>query len=363
MSAFRDHPSGFDVAYLAQVFDQPAEALSGFSFEPVGTGQVGDSYRVTLDWVAAPAGAAPLAGVPSSLIAKCPAGDATSRETARNMHLYEIETQFYRRFGESCGARAPKAYLSTYDAASGDGVLLLEDMAPAVQIAQMDGCSVAQLESALAEAALLHKSHWGEGALQQFSWLTYSQQEDRRAFIAALVPAIYPEWRARYEGRLSSDILDMGEALVARFEAYMQAENRAWEEPVVLSHGDFRLDNMLFKDAEGRAIILDWQTASAGAPMNDVAYCLSTSLADPATRASQEEALVAQYHAQLGPKAEGYALEQAWEDYRRAAFSGFLMALISAMLVERTERGDEMFATMAERSGWQALHLDALSLI
>ncbi|MBT7279168.1 MAG: aminoglycoside phosphotransferase family protein, partial [Rhodobiaceae bacterium] len=92
MSAFRDHPSGFDVAYLAQVFDQPVEALSGFSFEPVGTGQVGDSYRVTLDWAAAPA------GVPSSLIAKCPAGDATSRETARNMHLYEIETQFYRRF-------------------------------------------------------------------------------------------------------------------------------------------------------------------------------------------------------------------------------------------------------------------------
>jgi hypothetical protein len=39
------------------------------------------------------------------------------------------------------------------------------------------------------------------------------------------------------------------------------------------------------------------------------------------------------------------------------------MAVISAMIVERTERGDEMFAVMAERSGWQALHLDALALI
>jgi hypothetical protein len=33
------------------------------------------------------------------------------------------------------------------------------------------------------------------------------------------------------------------------------------------------------------------------------------------------------------------------------------------MLVERTDRGDEMFAVMAERSGYQALHLDSLALI
>jgi hypothetical protein len=361
MSGFRDHPLRFDAAYLAQVFDQPSEALSGFTFEPVGTGQVGDSYRIDLDWASPPLDAATT--LPSSLIAKCPAGDATSRETARNMHLYEIETQFYMRFGDSCGARAPQAYLSTYEAASGDGVLLLEDMAPAAQIAQMDGCSLEQLGLALNEAALLHQSHWGDASLHQHKWLTYSQEDERRAFLAALVPAIYPEWRARYEGRLSGDILDMGEALVARFDAYMLGENRGWEEPLVLSHGDFRLDNMLFTDTKGRVVILDWQTVSAGAPMNDIAYCLSTSLADPAVRAREEEALVARYHAQLGAKAEGYALEQAWQDYRRAAFSGFIMALVSAMLVERTPRGDEMFATMAERSGWQALHLDALSLI
>ena len=31
--------------------------------------------------------------------------------------------------------------------------------------------------------------------------------------------------------------------------------------------------------------------------------------------------------------------------------------------VERTERGDEMFAVMAERPARQALHLDSLSLL
>ena len=60
---------------------------------------------------------------------------------------------------------------------------------------------------------------------------------------------------------------------------------------------------------------------------------------------------------------DSYSFEEAWNDYRRGSFVGFLMAVMSAMIVERTERGDEMFAVMAERSGWQALHLDAVSFL
>ncbi|MDA9230815.1 phosphotransferase, partial [Alphaproteobacteria bacterium] len=135
------------------------------------------------------------------------------------------------------------------------------------------------------------------------------------------------------------------------------------EGPSVLSHGDFRLDNMLFHDADGRAIILDWQTLSAGAPMPDIAYCISTSFADPAHRALHEHALVGEYIQALGLPEATYALETAWRDYRRYAFSGFFMGVLSAMLVERTPRGDEMFAVMAERSGYQALHLDSLALV
>ncbi len=352
MSGLRDHPKMFDVGFLAGVFDQSENSLDGFEYAPVGTGQVGDSYRVTLAWREG-------IDAPLSVIAKCPAAAADSRETARNLHLYEIETQFYTHFGQSCDARVPQLYLADYDAASGDGLLLLEDLAPAVQIAQMDGCTIEQLTAALGQAAALHKSHWNDPQLMTHAWLTYSLDDERRAFIRDLVPAIYPEWRARYEERIDSDILDMGADLVARFAAYITPK----EAPIVLAHGDLRLDNMLYSDAEGRPVLLDWQTVSAAPPMGDIAYCISTSLADASLRAAHEETLVAQYHAQLGDCVGGYGVEAAWADYRRAAFSGFIMALISAMLVERTVRGDEMFAVMAERSGWQALHLDALSLI
>jgi hypothetical protein len=359
--SFRDHPDRFDAAFLACLFGRAGDALRGFEHVPVGTGQVGDSYRVQLDWHDAAQEQAAAQGdtLPGSLVAKCPAADAVSRDTARNMHLYEIETQFYTHFGDSCGARVPHVFLSDYDAESGDGVLLFEDMAPAVQIAQMDGCSLAQLEAVLAEAARLHKSHWNDAGLSAHEFLTYGHQEERRAFIGGLLPAVYPEWRARYEGRLDKPILDMGEKLAARFADYITPRDG----PVVLTHGDMRLDNMLFSDPEGRPILLDWQTAAAGPPMGDIAYCISTSLADADERAAHEKNLVAAYHAQLGDGVGAYDLDAAWADYCRASFAGFIMAVISAMIVERTPRGDEMFAVMAERSGWQALHLDALALI
>ena len=97
-------------------------------------------------------------------------------------------------------------------------------------------------------------------------------------------------------------------------------------------------------------------------PLNDVAYCISTSFQDPKERAKEEENLVKEYYDLLKVN-DSYAFEQAWDDYRRASFVGFLMAVLSAMIVERTDRGDEMFAVMAERSAWQALHLDALSFL
>ncbi len=353
--SLRDHPEKFDVEFLADLFGQKANALRGFEFAPVGTGQVGDSFRLTLDWADETAADA----LPRSLVAKCPAADTVSRETARNMHLYEIETQFYAHFGDSCTARVPRRYFTAYDAPSGDGILLFEDMAPAVQIAQMDGCTRSQLEATLREAAHLHQSHWNDPNLENHGFLHYSQSDERRGFIIGLMQAVYPEWRARYEGRLDKEILDMGAHLVAQFEPYLARRDG----PVVLTHGDLRLDNLLFSDAEGRTVLLDWQTASAGGPMGDIAYCISTSLKNPDERAAIEQELVAAYHAQLGGCVGDYDFERAWADYRYAAFSGFIMAVISSMIVERTARGDEMFAVMAERSAWQALHLDALALI
>jgi hypothetical protein len=52
-----------------------------------------------------------------------------------------------------------------------------------------------------------------------------------------------------------------------------------------------------------------------------------------------------------------------WQDYRLGALSGYFMAVFASMSVERTERGDEMFAVMAERPARQAIALQSLDLL
>ena len=155
--SLRDHPETFDVGFLAGLFGQPADALSGFDFAPVGTGQVGDSYRVTLDW------AANDDGLPKSLVAKCPAADAVSRDTARNMNLYEIETKFYEHFGTNCGARVPHVYLADYQATCGDEYYCF--IWHRRSNLQMDGCSLAQWKKFCAKLRYCTKAigmmrHW-----------------------------------------------------------------------------------------------------------------------------------------------------------------------------------------------------------
>ena len=345
------HPNDLSKKFLENLFESKEANLNNFNFESVGSGQVGDCFRIFLDWKNKN-------NLPVTFIAKCPANDQKSRDTARNLNLYEIETSFYKHLSMRCSAKVPDVYYSEYDSVTKDGTLFLEDMYPAKQISQMNGCSEAEVLKILKEAAALHKSFWNDEKLLTYPWLTFSMSEERKKFVADLLPSVYPEWKRRYKGRISEDIFAMGDELIANYDKYSEVKAG----PFTLVQGDLRLDNILFGDADNKAILLDWQTASIGLPLNDIAYCISTSFADPKERAMSEESLLREYYDLLEVEAN-YSFEEAWDDYCRGSFVGFLMAVMSSMIVERTERGDEMFAVMAERSGWQALDLDALSFL
>jgi aminoglycoside phosphotransferase (APT) family kinase protein len=125
-------------------------------------------------------------------------------------------------------------------------------------------------------------------------------------------------------------------------------------------HGDFRADNLLF--GLDRVVVVDWQTVGLGPPASDLAYLLGTSL-EPSLRRQHEAELVDRYVA--GLRAQGVDADRAelWHGYRRSAYGGLLMAVIASALVHRTERGDDMFLAMADRSAEQARDLDSESLL
>mgnify|MGYP001581662181 FL=1 len=344
------HPENFNTNFISEKLGFLPNTLKDFSFQAVGSGQVGDSYRLFLDWNNNEG--------PETIIAKCSAKDLTSRQTAKNMNLYEIEAYWYNQYGNKIPIRCPEAYFVGLDKKDiGNFIMFMEDLSPARQISQMAGCNVNDIRLALDEVALLHKAHWDDNNLSKIKCLNYGK--DRKKFIKQFLIEIYPDWCSRYKDRIDKSILEMGKSLIDRYDSYIEIKT----EPIVLSHGDFRLDNMLFYDNNGRVAVLDWQTLSAGVPMADIAYCISTSFSDSNDRKIHEESLVSRYLKKLNLDDGVYPYELAWRDYRRCSFIGFLMGVISSMLVERTERGDEMFAVMVERSGKQAIQLERLSLI
>ena len=70
--------------------------------------------------------------------------------------------------------------------------------------------------------------------------------------------------------------------------------------------------------------------------------------------------MVEEYHASLvAGGVTGYDWEACWRDYRRGTVSGLIMAVVASMMVGATERGDEMFMTMARRHAAHAIDLNA----
>jgi hypothetical protein len=135
--------------------------------------------------------------------------------------------------------------------------------------------------------------------------------------------------------------------------------------PLGLVHGDYRLDNMLFGVAEAprRFVAVDWQTVSWGPVMTDAAYFLAGSLTVEHRR-EHERSLVREYFEALHSQGvRGFTWDECWAGYARQSFLGILMTVAPAMLVERTERGDEMFLTTLARHAQQVLDLGALDLL
>ena len=346
----------------------PSVVVESVDANPVGTGQMCDSLRLRLTYSRGPASRGPAArgsatdGAegPASIVAKLPAGDPTSRATAKSLRNYELEVRFYQQLAADLPVRTPRCLYADIDVEEADFILLLEDLAPARQGDQLAGCTPDQAAVAVAELPKLHAPRWGDPSLASIEWL-HRDPATSQAFMAQLLPALHEGFRERYADRLDVEVADACDALFARLGAHLAGR----QAPATIVHGDFRLDNLLFGDPDGGVpvAVVDWQTVATGSALGDVAYFLGAGLL-PEDRRAHEEALVRDYLGRLhAAGVQGYGWDACWEDYRRGTWGGLIMAVAASMLVERTDRGDEMFLTMARRHARHALDLDAAALL
>jgi hypothetical protein len=322
--------------------------ITAVKAEPVGTGQVSDSYRLRMSYDGP-------AEMPPTLIAKVPAADSASRIAARTFRTYEIEACFYDQLAPGLPVALARCYYAGYDADPDEYVVLLEDLAPALPGDQLAGLHPDEAAAAVAELAALHAAGWDSPEFAALPWLNRSGPE-AAALLAAAISDLYPGFRDRYGDRLEQGTLTLIEDFLPNAGSYLAGT----DEPRTIVHGDFRADNLLF--GRDRPVVLDWQTAGFGAAAGDLSYFLASSL-PVAARRQYEEALVRRYHAGLDSRGVKLSWRDCWDGYRRHAFGGIVMDIIAAMFVQQTERGDEMFATMARRHARHALDLDALALL
>lgn len=349
MAGFPSHPGEVTPGWLTEVVGAPVDAVS---WEPIGTGQVGDSARFTLS---RPDGSS----APPTLAGKFPAEDQTSRSTAAMFGLYAKEVSFYRDIAPQLDVRVPQVHFSGLAEDGGEFILLFEDLGPCRGGNQIAGCDLADAEAAIRQGAAIHAPSWHNRAILDTDWLVTKPE------VSAQIRALYPQaqtvWRERYADTLEPEFMQLCEA-VAEYNASVFTDNPP--APISLVHGDFRLDNMLF-DIKGGAepiAVLDWQTVTIGNPMTDIGYFLGCGIGDE-LRNAHEDRLIDLWLSEMAARGVKLSRSEIWDDYRRGALHGVTTAVFSAAFVERTPRGDANFLSMARGACALALAHDSLGAL
>lgn len=360
LSEFPSTPEQLSATWLTEVLrsNQVMTDVAAFEFNRIGTGQIGQNVRIRITY-----GPDAPEDAPATLVAKFVSPDATSRATGMAMGNYQRERDFYRDMApvlRTAGMRVPRCWAAEFDAAREATVVVLQDMAPAEQGDQLLGCTVADAEVAIGQAAILHATFWESPLLHSTPWLRPPVDAERADQLKGLVTMMWPAFVDRYRDRLSAEAEALGNRLVEVVDRWALSRTG----PFTITHGDFRIDNLLFGDDPNRwAVAVDWQTPDVGVGGLDIGYFIGAGLLENDRRA-HEERLVHLWHNQLLQLGvTGYSWDKAWNDYRQGQFAGIIMAIVASMITERTPRGDEMFWAMGGRHFQAALDLDAASLL
>lgn len=303
--------------------------------ERVGSGQIGTSYRLHLTWADSTSDRS------ATLVAKVPGGPPGLRATLAS--TFRTEVAFYRHIAPTVALNVPACHGTEISENATDFIILMEDLAPAVQGDQLAGCGPAEAEAALVNLAGLHGPRWCDPTLHDQEPLAVPGPDD-----AALLAQIYGGATDLFVSRFAGDLTDDERAVLAGVAEVMEAWVLARARPFGLVHGDYRLDNLMYAP-DGTVTTVDWQTVNIGLPARDLAYFCATSL-EPDVRRTHEDALIEGYHAALITYGvDDYPLDACRADYRFGLLQAPLTTVLGCAFGAPTERGDRMFLTMAQR--------------
>ncbi len=342
-------PDWLTTAWLSDVLGRDVASMT---VKRIGDGLVGMNLRLALTYASSDAGG------PATVVAKLPSPDPTSRATGIALRNYEREVKFYRDLASTVDIRVATCHHADWNSETGDFDLILEDLSPAAQGSQITGCTVDQARTAVLELARLHGPRWDDPSLEDIEWLSRRTDDDVER-LSALWTMFVPGFLATYGPALSPEAVELVHAFGPRLGDWVTSRTGA----STVTHGDYRLDNLMFATPEGGYPVaaVDWQTPGHGPALGDVSYFLGAGLLTPDRRAVERD-LVAEYGQALATHGVSLATADVWEQYCRDAFAGVVMTVVASQIVGESDRSEAMFTAMATRHTQHALDLDSLSL-
>ena len=318
---------------------------------------MGDIYRVELNY------ASNETALPSSVVVKLPSSFEENRQQGIALGMFEAEVKFYDELGEATGTGLPDIHFASINSGTAEFVIVMEDLCNLTMVDQAAGMSERQALAAVRVLARIHAAWWNKVQVEELEWIP-SMVGPRITYVDQVPPEIYPVYAATFEAGLP----DGGAELLQTFSHSYLKLNTALAEraPWTLAHQDFRVENMLFGDAENDEVtVIDWQGIGRGPGAYDLAYLLGGSM-DIKLRRDNEKDLVVAYHDELCQQGVAdYSFESAWDDYGFAHLIGGLATSVFAggTLDLNNERGKELIRMMSERHVTAALDHGGLDLL
>jgi aminoglycoside/choline kinase family phosphotransferase len=328
--------------------------VKDFSLEQIGIGVgiLGRLYRVTMNTSD---------GGSTTAIAKFPTLDEGARtNVVAPLRFYEKEVRFYSEIAKDVPVATPGVYAAEFDQASGDFVLLLEDLCDRRMEDQIAGCAIEDARTAVDALVDLH-SKWWEADFPE--WLPSYVDPPFPQVIAGMYGQAWPRAQEVFGDHLSPAFKDFGDRYM---EIVPWLMDQITAEPRTLCHGDFRLDNLFFANgaaADPPITVLDWQICFKGRGAFDLAYFVSQSLPTDCRREYEQE-LRERYVKGLSANGIDYPIEQLQREYAITVAYCFIYAVVPAGQIEQTnERMRELILGIFDRAVLAIEDNNALALL
>ncbi len=207
------------------------------------------------------------------------------------------------------------------------------------------GCSTQEAELLFRRIAAFHAQWWGNPQLSKWRWLT-SFDRYYKTTIMEIIRRAWPLFRQKYADLVPAWAIGTVERALRRMPEIFRALGAG---PVTLTHGDFKLDNVLFDLPDTPLAIFDWQVPMRTPGARDISWFLVRSLPVPQRRADEDQ-LVGIYHTELVEAGlRDYSLETLRRDIKLSILNTFLSVILSGVNADfSSERGRQLIADRSE---------------